>query len=139
MREYMRRYLADPEKRAVHAARLRASAARRSAMDGRSRTGSVQCVQCGAKFAADGSRVRYCSNPCRKEGRARTREAYMRRLRAAAEANAKAARCRACSKEFAPGNRGGRLMFYCSAACRAEWRRGYYREYERRRQRRPRR
>ena len=131
MREYMRRYLADPEKRAVHAARKRASTARRSAMEAGNRSSAVQCAQCGAKFTAGSRRVRYCSDACRKKGRARAKAAYIRRGRAPA-ARADAARCRACSREFAPSAGPGRPRAYCSDACRAEDRLVYTREHGRR-------
>ena len=138
MREYMQRYLADPERRAVHAARKRALTARRSAMEGGSRPRTAQCAQCGSKFAADSSRARYCSNPCRKKGQARAKAAYMRREGGrAAPREDDAARCRACSREFASPAGPGRPRAYCSDGCRAEGRRAYVREYERRRRLQP--
>ena len=129
MREYMRRYLADPKRRAVHAARLRASSARRTARDARNRTRSVECAQCGGEFSTSNRSIRYCSDPCRKKARALAGAAYKRRRRERdGAAMAATAKCRVCSKEFALGRGGGRRTLCCSHACRAEYRRDYFRE-----------
>ena len=120
----------------MHAARLRASSARRSAMAGRGRARSVQCAQCGSEFQTRNSLARYCSDPCREKGRARADAAYRQRRRERERAGeATTAKCRVCSREFALGRGGARLTLYCSDECRAGWRRDYYREYRRRRRR----
>ena len=132
MREYMRRYLADPKRRAVHAARLRASSARRTARDARNRTRSIECAQCGGEFSTSNRSIRYCSDPCRKKARAIANAAYKRRRSGRDGSTPATARCRVCSKEFEAG-RGGRggLRIYCSHDCQVEGRRTYFREHKR--------
>ena len=131
MREYMRRYLADPERRAVHAARLRASTARRRARDGRDEVPRMRCKECAREFSPASRSVRYCSDPCRKKGLARVRAACRRR-REEREGRPATVRCRVCSREFAPVHGDGMPRIYCSLACRAEGRRAYFRERVRR-------
>ena len=125
LREYMRQYLADPEKRAVHAARMRASSARRSAAAGRDRPRRVRCAHCGGEFSAPTLAVRYCSDPCRKGGGARAAAAYRQR-RLNPDSIETSRRCRVCSAEFELGRGGARRSLYCSQACRAAYKRAYY-------------
>ena len=134
MREYMRRYLADPERRAVHAARQRASAAKRSAMYASCRVRAVRCARCGAEFSTELPNAKYCSDPCREWARARYNTAYKRRRRergGAAPVEAAAAKCRVCSKEFVPRHGDGLPRLYCSLACRSDANRASDRESRR--------
>ena len=136
MREYMRRYLSDPDRRALHAARLRASSARRSAVGAADHVRSVRCALCGTGFSTAVPHARYCSDPCRKEAAARYNIAYKRRRRErGGAARSAAAKCRACSKEFAPRHGSGMPRLYCSLACRDEARRASDREAKRRERR----
>ena len=65
IRDYMRRYLSDPKKRAIMAARANARAARLKAEP------RVHCKECGKEFSATRQSARYCSVLCRKKWRAR--------------------------------------------------------------------
>ena len=81
MRNYMRRYLADPKKSALHSARADAAQARRRAAAARDRARRMRCRMCGGKFSTPRGGVRYCSDPCREKGRRLVREAGERRRR----------------------------------------------------------
>ena len=80
-RRRARRRLADPEKRAVHAARMRALYARNRAATASDRAVRARCGTCGREFSADRRNAKYCSGPCRKKGRARYAAAWWRRSR----------------------------------------------------------
>ena len=124
----MRRYLADPRKRALHAARVGVIHARHRAAAAKERERRVQCGVCGAEFSTSHWKSAYCSAACRKRaGSARDRR---RRILAGSPATAK---CRSCSAEFEPGHGGGRMKMYCSRACQADGVRAGNREYVRRR------
>ena len=127
-REYMRRYVADPEKRAICAARTRASAAARRARarakddkegrgQGRPRqsargaghapraapSSTGVCALCGRTFAQYG----------------RTAHSYCRSCTAKADreiARVLRVDCRECGKRFPTTSR---IVRYCSDACRA--------------------
>ena len=127
-REAMRRYLADPKKRALHAARVSAAHSRRRAAAARERERRAPCGVCGREFTTVYRNALYCSNPCRK--RASAEQGRRRRVLAGSPATA---RCRACSAEFEPGHGGGRMKVYCSRECQADGVRAGNREYVRRR------
>ena len=128
-REGMRRYLSDPRKRALQAARVGAIQARRRAEAARKRERRVQCGSCGAEFATTIRNALYCSAPCRKKAAVLRGRAH-RRSPAELPATAK---CRVCSAEFEPGHGNGRLRLYCSRACQADGVRAANSEYVRRR------
>ena len=139
IREYMRRYLADPEKRAMYLARARAGAASRTAGAGRRPAGSggrrnggraaarppsrplnmerSTCRLCGRSFVPYGSAARAHCKQCA----ARFDREVSRALRA---------KCKECGKEFSAKSRNFR---YCSDKCRADGHRRGAREYVRRR------
>ena len=85
-REYKRRYLADPERRSLHAARMRASYVRRRAATAKDRI--AECRECGKAFRPYSMAVAYCSNPCRKKARARLAAAWERAYRSRGGADA---------------------------------------------------
>ena len=138
IREYMRGYMADPEKRALYLARIRMSAAKRKAgagsrpaASGRRKGGRAAgrppsrplnakrstCRLCGRSFAPYGSRVRAHCKQCA----ARFDREVSRVLRA---------KCKECGKGFSTKSRNVR---YCSDKCRADSQRRGAREYARRR------
>lgn len=104
--EYNRRYGADPENRAVLAARYSAAPAR-----DRSRL-RVDCKECGRPFERATARSRYCSDECRKKGYARS----VRDSQRARRARGFAAKCRECGGPFTAH---ALASSYCSDACRA--------------------
>ena len=132
-RECMRRYLADPEKRAIILARTRAAAAARRA---RERGGHPPKARRSAGRAAPAAAPK--SDTCRLCGRSFAQyggasHAYCKRCTAKADrAIAKALRvdCKTCGKAFSTTNRSVR---YCSDACRAEGQRRGKRELNRKR------
>lgn len=110
-REYVQKYLSDPEKYAIAMARARARAAAKSAAGRRgarpraSPARSTACRLCGRSFAQYGGS---------------TNRAYCRRCTARADRESvRVLRvdCKTCGKKFSTPNRSVR---YCSAACRAE-------------------
>ena len=124
IREYMRGYMADPEKRAMCLARIRMSAAKRKAREGgrpaaggRRKGGTAAgrppsrpvnakrgtCGVCGRSFAPYGSAKRAHCQQCA----ARFDREISRVLRA---------KCKECGKEFSTKSRNVR---YCSDKCRA--------------------
>ena len=136
IREYMRKYVADPEKRAMKLARARAAAAagRARARGGgspssrgrvsgnapRNESGpqSVACGLCGRAFAPyGGSRQVYCK-------RCRTRiEGEVSKVMEIG--------CKECGKKFTTSSRAVR---YCSKECRAMGNRASDRRYTSRRE-----
>lgn len=140
-REHARRYMADPEKRAMAMARIRAQAASRRAGDGRGGKGRPRprrqsgghgtvcpptrtappsrtlCRLCGRGFAPYGGKSRsYCKRCTAKADRAIGRVLSVK--------------CKECGKAFSTKSRAVR---YCSAPCRAEGGRRSARECGRRR------
>ena len=131
-REYQRRSMADPKKRAVILARMRALTPARTAREGGGRpapsqakappragrnAGPSTCGLCGRTFAPYG----------------RARHAYCKRCTARADrdlARTLRVRCKACGKRFSTTSRNVR---YCSNECRAEGARHNRRESRRRR------
>ena len=81
MRDYMRRYLADPKKRALHSARASAAKARSRAAAAKDRARRVRCRVCGGEFSTARWNARYCSDPCREKGYRRVRKASERQRR----------------------------------------------------------
>ena len=129
-REYMRRYLADPQRRAVFVAQQRARVASRRAKEGRGGEGrrkprrtrqqagraagrapraaapvqSAECRLCGGSFATYGG----------------TYHAHCKRCAAKADrivARVRRVKCGMCGKAFATTHSTAK---YCSDACRAE-------------------
>ena len=127
--EHQRKYMADPEKRAITAARARAAAAARAARKGgggppRRRpppradpnAEPSVCRLCGRSFGQHGRGLRaYC-----KRCTARADREAGRTLRA---------KCKECGKAFSTARRSVR---YCSDGCSAEGLRRSYRESKRR-------
>ena len=74
----------------------------------------VECKKCGKAFSTHNLAVRYCSDACRKGGRARRPGARGRTVEERAGATAK---CRMCGKKFPSPSR---VVRYCSDACRKE-------------------
>ena len=126
MREYMRRYLVDPEKRAMSLARTRASAASRRAREGKRPAGSggrrkggraagrppprplnakrSTCRLCGRSFVPYGGAMRaHCMQCAARFDREVSR--------------AVTAKCKVCGKNFSTKRRNAR---YCSDKCRAD-------------------
>ena len=133
-REYRRRYMADPEKRAMWLARTRlAAAGRRRAVEGKrpaggsraaagrpprpSRAKQRTCELCGRSFAPRGGTARIHCERCA----ARLAREVSKVLRI---------KCKECGKEFSTKRRTVR---YCSTACSTEVIRRRLREYARRR------
>ena len=71
----------------------------------------VRCRECSKRFQAPSLLVKYCSDPCRKEGYARS----VRDSQRARRARGYAARCRECGGPFTAHNR---TVGYCSDECR---------------------
>ena len=126
--EHQRKYMADPEKRAITAARARAKAARAARKGGggpQRRAASPRagpnaepsvCRLCGRTFAQHGRGWRaYCKGCTAKFDREAGRT-----LRA---------KCKECGKAFSTARRSVR---YCSDGCSAEGLRRSYRESKRR-------
>ena len=122
-REYMRKYLADPQRHAVFVAQQRARVASRRAKEGRGRQGlrkprrtrrqagraavpvpSSECRLCGRSFATYGG----------------TYHAHCKRCAAKADrmvARVRRVKCGMCGRAFATTHSTAK---YCSDACRAE-------------------
>ena len=128
-REYRRRYLTDPEKRAMAMARNRAAGAARRA---RKRGGGPPQRQALPRVDpnAEPSTCRLCGRTFAQYGRGI--HAYCKRCTAKADreiARTVHAKCRECGKRFAASSRNTR---YCSDECRAEGGRRYGREFRHR-------
>ena len=130
-RDYQRRARADPEKRAIILARVRASAAARAARKRGGRPPQPQppmradpnaeptvCRLCGRTFAQYGNTNRhvYCKRCTSKADRAVAKRPH--------------ASCKECGKALATANR---CVRYCSDECRADGVRRVRRESSRRR------
>ena len=130
-REYQRKAMADPERRAIHMVRVRASGAARRARERGGMPPQRQppmrsdpnaepsiCRLCGRSFEQRerGGRHSYCER-CR----ARAAMEVARKLRV---------KCRECGKAFSAAIRSAR---YCSDECRASGKRRINRESRRRR------
>ena len=139
-RENMRRYMSDPEKRAVAIARQRAQfAARRGAARedarGQSQQGAgIRRAAPRPSRAAPPSRAtcKLCGRGFEQYGRSR-RRSYCKHC--AAKADREMARtlrvdCKECGRKFSTRNRSAR---YCSPACRADGSRRLDRESGRKR------
>ena len=134
IREYMRGYMADPEKRAMCLARTRMSAAKRKAREerrpaasGRRKDGTAAgrppsrplnakrdtCRLCGRSFEPYGSAKRAHCQQCA----ARFDKEVSRVLRA---------KCKQCGKAFSTKSRN---VLYCSTKCSADGSRRGTREY----------
>ena len=139
-REYMRRYVADPEKRAICAARTRASAAARRARAREDKEGRGQGRprQAGPGAASRPRAAPSGTGVCALCGRAfaqygRTAHSYCKRCTAKADreiARVLRVDCRECGKGFSTTNR---IVRYCSDACRAAGKRRGKRKSDRER------
>ena len=136
-REYMRKYMSDPDKRAMMLARTRAAAANRRAKEGKEgrRQRRLREKERQRRLAAAGGGTERppraeASKPtsCGLCGRSfepygRAHHAYCKRCTAKADkeiARVLRINCKECGKAFSTSNRAVR---YCSAECRAEGRR----------------
>ena len=130
-REYQRRYLTDPGKRAMALARTRASAsARRARQAGGMRPPRQPRPPQRANPKAEPSVCRLCGRSFAPY--AHTHHAYCRRCTAKADrevAKTLRADCRECGKAFSATNRN---VHYCSKECRAGGTRRSHRESRRR-------
>ena len=131
-REYQRRTMADPEKRAIILARNRASAAaaRAAGREGGASPGPPKAPQ-RANTKAEPSICGMCGRSFFPYGRAN--HAYCKRCTAKADreiARRLHAKCKECGKAFATANSNVR---YCSKACSANGARRSRRESRRRR------
>ena len=97
----------------------------------------VRCKECGRDFSTQSRAVKYCSDACRKRGRARASvlsdRARAPRQREGRPSKKEAIACRTCGGRFFPaqGYRG-HPPSYCPDACRADGKRAKAREYARR-------
>ena len=116
--EHQRRYMADPEKRAIAMARTRASAAARAA---RERDGRAPRRKAPMRVDPDAepSTCRLCGRTFAQYGRTTT-SVYCKRCVAKADREAGRTlrlKCRVCGGRFSTTTRSAR---YCSDECRAE-------------------
>lgn len=131
--EYVQKYLADPEKRAIALARARATRAARSAKkEGAGRRPRARRAAGSRPRAAPKSAAcRLCGRTFEQYGG--TSHAYCKACTAKADRAAALVMrvdCKACGKKFSTANRSVR---YCSDACSAEGLRRSRHESERRR------
>ena len=115
--EHQRKYMADPEKRAMTAARARAAEAARAAREGGGRRPDERQAP-RANPSAEPSTCRLCGRGFEQYGRGW--RAYCRRCTSKADRAVAArlrAKCKECGKAFTTSNRAVR---YCSDGCRAE-------------------
>ena len=124
-REYRRRYMTDPKKRATAIARTRASAAARRS---RKRDGRPPRPQAPSRVDpnAEPSACRLCGRTFVQYGLGI--HAYCKRCTAKADreiARTVQAKCKECGNRFVASTRNAR---YCSDECRAEGARRYSRE-----------
>ena len=79
----------------------------------------LRCKECGKSFTSASLAVRYCSDPCRKNGYRTSTDLVNNRHPAHGEIVA----CRVCGKAFKAERGRGKLRVHCSEKCRAEGRR----------------